>query len=970
MLRLGVQPAEVLKRNQRISFKFDGKDCEAYEGDTIGSALRAFGLNVFSRSFKYHRPRGLLCVSGKCPNCLMNVNGVPNVRVCARPARQGDRVKSQHCWPSLQWDAHALIEKLDFLLPVGFYYKTLIRPRYLWKWADPVIRHMAGAGKIDPHHFGNAHYDHEYLYTDVAIVGGGPAGLSAACAAAEAGASVVLIDDQPQLGGHLRAHQRPFLDPTSNQPRPGFQIADGLASQALNDPRIKVFSSSIAFGGYEDGLLAVATENRLIHLRASQTVVATGCFEYPIFFENNDLPGVMLASGALRLMHLYGVKPGERAIVVTSDDDGLALALDLHRAAIHVVAVVDQRPVLTESPLLEELKNLEIPHLVSCVPLSAQGRGRVQLLRVGRLEAERGTGLSEVRTYPSDLVCLCSNRTPSAEILRHTQGTLRFDPRLNQMVPDRIPANFHVAGHITGIRDLSTIVLEGRIAALEAVHGNAGLASELSGELQRLKAQLKRTGGASCDGVASYGLSPSTGRGKQFVCLCEDVTRKDIEHAVAEGFDEMELLKRYTTASMGPCQGRMCLMSVSLCCANETGCALAETGTTTSRPPIQPVPLGILAGPHHHPIKLTPMHYKHVQANARQMNMGEWIRPHTYTHPELEWKAVRERVGMIDVSTLGKLDVAGRDAARLLDKVYTHVFSSLKVGRTRYGVICGDDGIILDDGTVSRLNDGHFYITTTTGNIEFVEKWLNWWQAGTDLCVHITNVTGDYAAVNVAGPKARDVLKKLTDIDVSQRVFKYMDCAQGEVAGVPALLMRIGFVGETGWEIHFPACFAEYFWDQALTAGREFGIAPFGVEAQRLLRLEKKHVIVGQDTDALSNPLEAGMEWAVKFDKEDFIGKPGLLASRANGLSNKLVGFISDRLVEEGSVVVLNQAPVGRVTSARMSPHQKCCVGMAWVPLALASEGTAFQIRSEGAIVTARTCNQPFYDPAGLRLKG
>jgi len=363
------------------------------------------------------------------------------------------------------------------------------------------------------------------------------------------------------------------------------------------------------------------------------------------------------------------------------------------------------------------------------------------------------------------------------------------------------------------------------------------------------------------------------------------------------------------------------------------------------------------------------MHHQHVKANARQMDMGEWKRPHAYTSPELEWKAVRERVGLIDVSTLGKIELQGRDAAPLLDRVYTHVFSSLKVGRSRYGVICGDDGIILDDGTVSRLAEDHFYITTTTGNVEFVEKWLEWWIAGTGICAHVTNVTGDYAAVNLAGPKARDVLRRLTEIDVSREKFKYMTCAQGVVAGVPALLLRIGFVGETGWEIHYPACYGEYLWEALLEAGKEFGIMPFGVEAQRILRLEKKHVIVGQDTDALSNPLESDMAWVVKFEKEDFIGKPALVTARSQELSNRLVGFVSDTLVEEGSAIIVNRKPAGRVTSARLSPAQKRCVGLAWVPYELSSEGTNIEIQHNGIRVVARVHHQAFYDPAGIRLK-
>ncbi len=911
-------------------------------------------------------------MSGKCPNCLMNVNGIPNVRVCTAPAREGDRVTSQHCWPSLRWDVFSLIEKLDFLFPAGFYYKTLIKPRFLWKLAEPIIRRMAGIGTLgafrdeDSGRDEDFGYKHEHLHTELAVVGGGPAGLAAAHAAAGAGIEVVLIDDQPALGGHLRLHRRDFRDPASGQPRPGFEIAQDLAAKVQKNPRINILQPAVVFGGYEGGLLAVEMSKRLLHLRASQTVVATGSFEFPILFENNDLPGIMLGSGLLKLMHVYGVKPGERAAVVTADDEGLELALDLNRAGIHVVAVVDLRRDAPESPTAQQLKRFEIPHLAAFVPVAAHGRKRVHSLSVAPLTSFDSRGM---KTYSCDLVCLCFPRVPSLELLRQNQGKVRFDPVLNQTVPESIPANFHAAGHLTGFQDLSVILLQGRIAGLAAADCIRALDPLVREELQRLKAKLTGETDRYRKTCRSHDFFTGPKQGKQFVCLCEDVTRKDIRRSMAEGFDEIELLKRYTTASMGPCQGRMCLMPTAVCCTEETKQTLAETGTTTSRPPIQPVALGLLAGPHHHPVKLTPMHHKHLEAGARQMDMGEWKRPHTYTTPELEWSAVRKCAGLIDVSTLGKLVVQGRDAPRLLDKVYTHIFSSLKVGRIRYGVICGDDGIILDDGTVSRLAEDHFYVTTTTGNIEFVEKWMDWWVTASGLCALVTNVTADFAAVNLAGPKARDILKKVTKVDVSSEGFKYMSCAQGEVAGVPALLLRIGFVGETGWEIHYPSCYGEYLWETLLEAGREFQIMPLGVEAQRILRLEKKHIIVGQDTDALSNPLEADMAWTVKFEKEDFIGKPGLLAARARKFRNKLVGFISEKLVEEGSAIVVNQKPAGRVTSARISPGLNRCVGLAWVPLELSSEGEALRIQSNGSTIAARVHHQPFYDPEGTRLK-
>jgi len=967
MPRSDPHPSELIDRTRRLTFRFDGRVYSGFAGDTIGSALAAGGVEIFSRSFKYHRPRGLLCVDGKCPNCLMTVNGIPNVRTCIEPLLPDAVVEAQHCSPSLRYDVHSLIETFDFLLPAGFYYKTLYKPRWMWKLAEPVIRRLAGLGSWSKGGAHDVHYEHEHRQTDLAVIGGGPAGLTTAVAAADAGIEVVLVDEHQALGGHLRIHRRNFPDPTTSAPRPGFEIAGDLARRVEKYPRIQVLCPATAIGSYEGGLLTVAAENRLVQVRASEIVVATGTFQYPVLFHNNDLPGIMLGNAALRLLHVYGVKAGKTAVVVTGSEEGLELALDLHRAGIQVAAVIDERAEAADSDTARSLKSLGIPHHVSSTPIGTEGNGRVRSLTVRRRGATGGS-----TSFACDLVCLCSHRTPALEVFRQNGGQVRYDSVFGQMVPEGDGPSLQVAGEATGYRGLQIISLQGSIAGLTAADRIQPLEAALREKLSQLKAELSAA-------ENQYKTQREARRSpiepmpplqpKQFVCLCEDITRKDIGLAVTEGFDEIELLKRYTTLSMGPCQGRMCLMPGAVCAAAETGRTVAETGTTTSRPPVLAAPLGVIAGPHHHPVKLTPMHYKHVQAGARQMDMGEWKRPHTYTSPQEEWKAVRERVGVIDVSTLGKIRLQGRDAAALLDKVYTHVFSSLKVGRSRYGVICGDDGIILDDGTVSRLGQDDFYITTTTGNIEFVEKWLKWWIAGTGWCAHVTNVTADFAALNLAGPRARDVLKKLTEVDISPSAFKYMQCVEGQVAGVPAVLLRIGFVGETGWEIHYPAAYGEYLWDELMETGNEFGIRCFGVEAQRILRLEKKHVIVGQDTDALSSPFEADLEWVVKFDKPDFIGKASLLAAKSRGVQNRLVGFVADEVVEDGSAVVVSHGPVGRVTSARVSPLQNRCVGLAMVPARLATDGGSFEIQNNGRLVQAKVHAQAFYDPEGVKLK-
>ena len=466
--------------------------------------------------------------------------------------------------------------------------------------------------------------------------------------------------------------------------------------------------------------------------------------------------------------------------------------------------------------------------------------------------------------------------------------------------------------------------------------------------------------------------APTESRGKKiFVCFCEDVTVKDISQAIEEGFEDIQMLKRYSTATIGPCQAKMCLKALVGLCAQQTGRTIGDTGGTTARPPVQPVPLAALAGPSHMPVKRTPMDQNHRDLGASMVDLGPWQRAHSYGSPQEECLAVRQRVGIIDVTTLGKLEVTGRDAGALLDKVYTHHFSNLRVGRIRYGLLCSDNGTIMDDGTVTKLAEDRYFVTTTTGNVDLIEEWFNWWQAGTGSCAHVTNVTSAYAAVNVAGPRARDTLTKLTDVDLSAQSFRYMRSAQGAVAGVPAILLRIGFVGETGWEIHVPAEYGQHVWETIMEAGREFGIAPFGLEAQRILRLEKMHVIVGQDTDAASNPLDSGMDWVVRFDKEDFIGREGLKLASEQGPRNKLVGFIMQNwhVPEDGVPVVSGGKPIGKVTSARFSPTMNKGFGLAWVPAELAQDGTQISVLVNGVPQPAQVALQPFYDPEGELLR-
>ena len=961
--RLGPHATNLIDHSRSIFFEFDGRPVSAHPGDTVASALYAAGVRIFSRSFKYHRSRGLLCVAGSCPNCLMTVDCVPNVRTCTEPVRDGMTVRHQNAWPSLEHDALSVLDRFDRLMPVGFYYKIFHRPKMFWDLASPIIRRIAGLGTVDTESIPDLHYEHESRHTDVAVVGGGPAGVSAALSAAGAGARTVLIDDQPSLGGHLRFDTRTHGDLPDSAASTGYGLARRLAESATHE-RLNVLAPATAFGLYEGNMLAVLNGRRMIKLRARQVVIATGTHEAPFTFDRNDLPGVMLSTGVQRLLHLYGVRPGTAAIVATSNDHGYQTALDLLQAGVRVVAVADPR---SEFPggleAAGELQSQGVLVLTSHSPIRAEGTKRVVGGALSRLVDGRPT--TQEREFDCDLIVTSGGFQPASSLLAQAGGTFNYDADLDETVPRELPHGVLAAGEVTGLHDVGASIRQGRLAGLEAAKALGIGRNGVEGDLTAIQ--------SSSRSVARVGRQPVSGGGgsKQFVCFCEDVTTKDIQYAIDEGFDDVQTLKRYSTVTMGPCQGKMCLKSFLRITSEHSGQSMDGLGSTTARPPAGPVPLAALAGLSHIPLKRSPIDRKHREMGAQMIDVGPWLRAHNYGSPQDECLAVRERVGIIDVSTLGKLDVRGRDAPALLDKVYTHHFSNLRIGRVRYGLLCAEDGTIMDDGTVTRMADDRYFVTTSTANIDVIEEWFKWWIAGTGMCAHVTNITSGYAAINVAGPNARDTLAKLTDVDLSPGTFRYMRSAQGAVAGVPCTFLRIGFVGETGWELHFPAQYGEYMWDALLAAGRECGVAPFGMEAQRILRLEKGHIIPGQDTDAQTTPFDGDMDWVVRLDKEDFIGRGGLVAAKDRGSKDRLVGFVmrDGKVPEDGAPVVVGGMPVGRVTSSRLSPTMGRGFGMALVSADLAVDGGEIFVRVGAQSYPADVRLEPVYDPEGRRLR-
>ncbi len=956
--RLPPSPGERINRSKTVSFSFDGKSVDAFEGDTIGSALHASGRKVLSRSFKYHRPRGLLCCAGQCPNCLVEVDGWPGVRACTEPVKEGMRVKHMNATPSLDFDAMRATDIFGTrFTPPGFYYKTFIRPRRLWPLYEKVLRNAAGLGKVartQEHRKWRTEYRRRHA--DVLVIGGGLAGLSAALRAAEMGADVVLADDGPELGGTQLA------------------TAEAGSAQELGEQAVaagvEVLAPAAALGFF-DGIVPVWQGSTLHQVRAERHIAATGSIEQPLMFDGNDLPGVMLSSGAQRLASLYGVRPGSAAVVATVGDRGLEAALALHAAGVAIRAVADARPDGASEELATRLEWEGITHMTGTAVVRAFGRKQVKGVVVAPLDGDGRPDPDSERGLDCDLVAVSGGTVPATSLLLQAGAKARWDSGAGAYVPDRTPEGIYAAGAVAGHESsASQARASGAVAGAEAA-----LSLELGGPEDRSRLEADRSALGADPAPSQAVPPPGAGKnGKCFACLCEDVTTKDITYSVEEGYDSIELSKRYTTLTMGPCQGRMCQLSSIRKMAEDTGTPVAEVGLTTARPPWSSVPMGAMAGRPFEPAKRSAVHGRHRELGGNVMWAGDWRRPYDYGDPHAETMAVHEGAGLIDVSTLGKLMVRGPDAGEFLNLLYPNRFDNLKPGRIRYGVLGDDAGRITDDGTLCRLDDETFYVTTTSSGADAVEAWFAWWLAEWNLDVHLTDVSQGLSAFNLAGPKAREILSGLTELDCSNDAFAYLDGKRAHVAGVPCLLLRIGFVGELGYELHCPGSLALHLWDALSEAGEPHAIKPFGLEPQRVLRLQKLHILVGQDTDAESNPLEAAMPWIVKFDKEqDFIGRWALEAVSERGEENKLVGFTLDNgaVPTEGAAIVGDgEKPVGRVTSSRFSPLLKRTIGMAWVPAALGEDGATITIADEGKRLSAQVQTAPFYDPDQEKLRG
>lgn len=943
--RIPARPGEIIDRSRTISFHWNRQPYQGFAGDTIVSALTAAGEMVFSRSFKYHRPRGLLTGTYHDPNLLVQVGDDPNVRAGHYPISEGLVVEPQNVWPTLDFDVKASNRLVGRFLSPGFYYKTFMAPRPLWPAYSRVLGRFAAGGRVSAEP-DTARYDHRYAHPDVLVAGGGPAGIAAALAAADAGASVILVEEEPDLGGHLRYSS----DPADRD------VRAELVSRVRSSDLIEVMTDAVVTGRYDHNWVAVAQRGlpgvteRLVKARVKNLVVAVGTLERPYVFAGNDLPGVMLSTAVRRLVNLFGVCPGERAVVLSANSSGDTAANDLEEAGVEIAAMLDARTGITV--------------------LEADGAGAVTSVLDSR-----------GNRHKADLLVTATGWTSPTSLLDMAGDRPVYDPTSARFLPSQLPDAVLATGGIVGDGSTDELIGHGTATGQVAAHRALRLKSRWQASAPAGR-PMPAPGGPE-PSIPELGPDPHPAMFRSsthgFVDFSEDVTSKDLLAAAKEGFDTMELAKRYTTAGMGPVQGKLEAVNALAIHGEAIGANLLETATTTWRPPYAPVRLGTLAGRKHEPVRYSPMQSWHETHGAKPLVAGQWIRPEHYGDPEAEVRAVREGVGIIDVSPIGKIDLRGSDVPRLLEFVYVNKWSKLAVGKVRYGVMCGEDGVILDDGVTGRLDTDHYMMSTTSGGAGTVWNWLDEWlqTSFSDWDVRMTAVTDGYASINVAGPRSRELVSRLTDIDLSPEKFPYMEVRSGTVAEIPdCFVWRIGFTGELSYEIHIPASHGLDVWEALGDAGHDMGLRPFGVEAQRILRLEKGHFIVGQDTDGLSQGFGMGVDWAIKLDKEDFAGKPELVWQHERGDYRHLVAIQTEKtnLVppEASQIIDRDGAIKGRITSSRMSPTLGRSICLAQIDADLDQPDRMVTIRlPDGTDAFARVMpGHAHFDPGGARARG
>ncbi|WP_438970678.1 FAD-dependent oxidoreductase [Methylophaga sp.] len=958
--RIAKKRGEWINRDKPLTFEYEGQKVEGYEGDTISSALWAAGIKVLGRSFKYHRARGLLSFANHDVNALMTDGIDTNIRADVWPVSHGMELAAVNTDGGVVKDRNKYIDKLSPFLPVGFYYKTFYKPKSMFPFWEDKIRKAAGLGKVN-FNYPRLLKPKRYAHCDVLIVGAGASGLSSAIAAAKQGLKVILVDENKQAGGSLSydyAGEQTTADTLNN-----------LLDEVNANPNISLITGAYAGGYYTDHLVPIVAFDGITKVRAKTVIVASGAFEQPPVFRYNDLPGVMLGSAAQRLVNRYAVKPFQKGVVVTANDHGYRTALDLIAVGVDVVAVIDMRREGATQELTQKVKDKGVSvHKGSCIYEAVPARGKMAVKAVvvcpyNEETAEADT--SQSVTLNCDGVAMSAGWAPAAALLYQAGTKMRFDYDVQQFVPDQLPEGVFAAGKVNGVFDLKARLLDGQRAAAEA--------STYIGHQADVVEVTKPTMASPSH---AYPIVNHP-KGKNFVDFDEDIQVKDFINAAKEGFDNIELMKRFTTVGMGPSQGKHSNMNAIRILARIRQLPVEKIGTTTARPFFHPTPIGHLGGRGFHPHRYTAMHQWHVDNGGLMMEAGAWMRPAYYVPAgtalsatdavQQEAMAVRQGVGMIDGSTLGKIEVFGPDAAAFLERFYTGKFAGQKIGGSRIAMLLDEAGVMVDDGVAVRMAEDKFYVSTNSSNAATVYREMQRNVQLWGMQITLVNLTGAMAAMTVAGPASRSVVESLTDIDVSTDGLPDGAYKEGQVAGVDARVMRVSFVSDLAFEIHVPYKAGVHVWEALMEAGKSAGIRPFGTDAQRLLRLEMGHHLVSHDTDGLTNPFEAHSESLVAMDKAFFIGQRSLKILEKKPLNKKLVTFSLDKgfsgeLPKECNLVIENNDIKGRVTSISHSNYLNRIIGFAFVSPENSAAGSQFEVRTDsGAMVAATVTEAPFF---------
>ena len=990
-----------IDRSKPLSFSFDGRSLSGFAGDTIASAVQASGQRVFGRSYKYHRPRGVIGLGSEEMNALIGV-GVgarhePNLRATQIELFNGMTAVTQNRWPSLNFDIGALNNKLSRFFPGGFYYKTFMWPRSFWKHVyEPVIRYAAGLGKA-PEDRDPDTYEHMHIHADVVVVGGGIAGLTAAEAAAAGGVRVLLIDENPVLGG--------IADLTAGKIGE-VSVADyakAAADRLAALPNVQILSRTTAVGHFHHNYMMAfervgdhdpsilangAPRHRLWKIRAGHIVLASGALERPIAFANNDRPGITLASAVRGMVERYGVAPGSNGVVFTNNDDAYLTALALRKAGVNV-QIVDSR-ARPQGDLVQKAIAEGIEISASSVISKVEGTLNVKSVKIAAYRKGQGRVITE-KKVDCDFIAMSGGWNPALHLWCHNGGKIRFDDGLASFRPNTHTDAITAVGAANGTMSVAETLAE-------AVAAGEGAAKAVNAKAKAAKIKLPAIEEPVRGALEAIWFAPATGGynegNKHFIDFQNDVTAADLELAQREGYESVEHTKRYTTFGMATDQGKTSNLNGLGVLSEATGRSIPEIGVTTFRPPYTPYSFGAIAGSLTKelflPIRRTPVFQWHKDKGAVFEPVGQWRRAYTYPaagedkHASItrEILAVRNKVGLLDASTLGKIEIKGPDAAEFLDRMYTNMFSTLKVGKCRYGLMMNELGFLSDDGVTVRLADDHFLMHTTSGGADRISAWLEEWlqTEWTQYKVFVTPVTEQWAQFAIAGPRAREVLAKLgPDFDVSNEAFPHMSFKIGRMGGYPVRVFRISFSGEQSYEVATPANLGRGLWDAILAAGEEFGIEAYGTEALHVLRAEKGYIVVGDETDGTTTPIDVGLEGLVSKKKADFIGKRSLEQSYLKGPNRKqLVGLLTEdpnEVLPDGAYAVREvkdkppMAMIGQVTSTYMSPTLGRSIAMALIENGRARMGETISFPLEGGkVVKAKLVSPVFYDQDGGRI--